>query len=682
MFFLQIRVFFFQFSSRNPISTNNIALLALFSLSLSLTLHFENMTPSTYITTLSIQISKWCTLFQHWKLILKSIAAIQSVQRQNKICILDIDVQGVQTIKKLESNNSNSSNKLNPIYVFIAPPSIQALESRLRNRGTETEEAMQRRLNNATKEMEYGMEGVLVMKENNGSTTRASRSSTHFDAVFVNDDLDKTLEDMVMRFREWFPTLLLLDNDDDGATKDGEEDGGSENGKEETKQHQQQQSSSSSFKEGNELIPPPVTDPLSFPQTTQGLQDFLSQIDKDCPLEGYIQTELTYQASRVHIGAGKKLDIPLPPIEQDGSKIEWSITLMDEHEEHLDINFGLVVIVDGEEEEVYAREMGRILSPAPYLMKDNGGSSTASKDGDGGSTGGGGGGEDDDATTSTANTVGSMMEQSHTSAKGKFTVQMAPVKVVIKLDNTYSWFTPKKISYSVTVIPPVDENMRQRSLRAKSVLTTILEGKEAVLAKKEKEKARADALTRIKQEMEGKLNELNSKLKSGKESIQAIQKKSEQAEAEAKTKAKEIKRSLSLVKKEEMTIDEVSSAIIALEEECARLKEKWEELNIEKHVREEEKRKFETEAEERQKERMRLQEEIAAAKEKEKGMVAEVESLARDQLLVRQNLEDLEKERKAREVEEGKYAEEVKFLQKQVDAVKLRFIEPKSLWIL
>lgn len=75
------------------------------------------------------------------------MAAVENVQKQGKICILDIDIQGVQKVKE---------SSLSPIYVFIAPPSFEELEKRLRGRGTETEEQMKTRLGNAKKELEYG----------------------------------------------------------------------------------------------------------------------------------------------------------------------------------------------------------------------------------------------------------------------------------------------------------------------------------------------------------------------------------------------------------------------------------------------------------------------------------------------------------------------------------------------
>lgn len=452
---------------------------------------------------------------------ISSIQSVQSVQNQNKICILDIDVQGVQTIK---SQQSASSTSLNPIYVFIAPPSMEALEARLRGRNTEEEASILKRLANAKAELEYGL------------------ADGNFDRVFVNDDLEKTCDEMAEQFVEWYPDLLGENEKvDNGTANDGE--------KAESK------SPTDVAKEEN--IPPPVVDPLSFPKTEDGLKALLSEIDQNCPLEGYSQAQLTYQASGVNIKAGKRLDIPLPPVEQDGSKVEWTVTLIDEHSEGLDLEFGLAVLVDGEE--VMVREMGRILSPAR-------------KEEDG----------DEEATTSTDDFTSDAEEGNNgdrgetPSAKGKFTVaNSAPVTVLIKLDNSYSWFTPKKINYSFTIIPPIDENMIQRSIRAKSVLPRILEGKAAAVEARDKEKARSDALDRIKSEMVEKMDHLNTQLEDGKKSIEQAHRRAEEAEKEANVKANEIKETLAAVKKEEESIDSCSKQIAQLEAECARLKVRY-----------------------------------------------------------------------------------------------------------
>ena len=93
---------------------------------------------------------------------------------------MDIDIQGVMKVKE---------SSLKPRYLFISPPSMEELEKRLRGRGTETEEAIQKRLGNAKKEMDYGHE------------------AGNFDRIFVNADLKSCFEDIVEAFREWYPHL-------------------------------------------------------------------------------------------------------------------------------------------------------------------------------------------------------------------------------------------------------------------------------------------------------------------------------------------------------------------------------------------------------------------------------------------------------------------------------------------
>ncbi|XP_038654389.1 guanylate kinase-like isoform X3 [Scyliorhinus canicula] len=75
-----------------------------------------------------------------------SKAAVHEVQAKNQICILDIDMQGVRNIKKTD---------LCPIYLSIQPPSFEILEQRLRQRKTETEESLQKRLLAAKMDMEF-----------------------------------------------------------------------------------------------------------------------------------------------------------------------------------------------------------------------------------------------------------------------------------------------------------------------------------------------------------------------------------------------------------------------------------------------------------------------------------------------------------------------------------------------
>jgi guanylate kinase len=91
-----------------------------------------------------------------------SKAAVDAVAQQGKVCVLDIDVQGVKQIKNTE---------LNPLYVFIKPPSLEELKSRLTGRKTESEESLTHRLKVASEELEYG-------------------TVDNFDFIVINDNLE------------------------------------------------------------------------------------------------------------------------------------------------------------------------------------------------------------------------------------------------------------------------------------------------------------------------------------------------------------------------------------------------------------------------------------------------------------------------------------------------------------
>lgn len=58
--------------------------------------------------------------------------------------MLDVDVQGARQIRKAG---------VPALLVFVAPPSLEELERRLRGRGTETPVSMERRIQNARDEI-------------------------------------------------------------------------------------------------------------------------------------------------------------------------------------------------------------------------------------------------------------------------------------------------------------------------------------------------------------------------------------------------------------------------------------------------------------------------------------------------------------------------------------------------
>ena len=89
-----------------------------------------------------------------------------------KRCILDIELQGVL---QLRAKAPLQSPPLHPVFLFLAPPSLTALKSRLKGRGTETDESMRKRLVAARAEVKYAMEGghdVIVVNEDVGEAGR------------------------------------------------------------------------------------------------------------------------------------------------------------------------------------------------------------------------------------------------------------------------------------------------------------------------------------------------------------------------------------------------------------------------------------------------------------------------------------------------------------------------------
>lgn len=80
--------------------------------------------------------------------------------------------QGVKQVKRTD---------LNARFLFLAPPSLEELERRLRGRGTESEESLKKRLAQAKNELEY------------------SQQPGAHDKIVVNDDLEKAYTEM----RDW-----------------------------------------------------------------------------------------------------------------------------------------------------------------------------------------------------------------------------------------------------------------------------------------------------------------------------------------------------------------------------------------------------------------------------------------------------------------------------------------------
>jgi len=93
---------------------------------------------------------------------------VKEALNDGKDVIFDIDWQGTQQMM-------SSASAIDLVRIFILPPSVKALEERLRNRAQDSEETVQHRMEQAESEISHWAE---------------------YDYVLVNDDLERTYEDL------------------------------------------------------------------------------------------------------------------------------------------------------------------------------------------------------------------------------------------------------------------------------------------------------------------------------------------------------------------------------------------------------------------------------------------------------------------------------------------------------
>jgi guanylate kinase len=96
-----------------------------------------------------------------------SKAFLETQVKSGKAVLLDVDVQGVESLKRCFGDRCLS--------IFILPPSMAELEQRLRSRKTESEEKVQARLTAARDELEHAKK---------------------FDQRIVNSDLQKSFNEL------------------------------------------------------------------------------------------------------------------------------------------------------------------------------------------------------------------------------------------------------------------------------------------------------------------------------------------------------------------------------------------------------------------------------------------------------------------------------------------------------
>ena len=92
---------------------------------------------------------------------------VERIWAKGHAIVFDIDVQGGVNLKRIFGEQAFS--------IFIQAPSVDVLRERLIGRGTDSDEAIERRVAKAASEMEF--------------------AAGKFDHVIINDDLQKALEE-------------------------------------------------------------------------------------------------------------------------------------------------------------------------------------------------------------------------------------------------------------------------------------------------------------------------------------------------------------------------------------------------------------------------------------------------------------------------------------------------------
>lgn len=97
-----------------------------------------------------------------------SRSTLEETINENKKILLELDVKGAMSVKKLYPNKSLS--------IFIEPPSVEVLKLRLEKRGTDNDERIIKRLERLESELSY---------------------KSNFDYHVINDDLDQAVNEIM-----------------------------------------------------------------------------------------------------------------------------------------------------------------------------------------------------------------------------------------------------------------------------------------------------------------------------------------------------------------------------------------------------------------------------------------------------------------------------------------------------
>jgi guanylate kinase len=99
---------------------------------------------------------------------------IERIWNENKVPVLDIDVQGAIHVQQ--------QYPVNTIAIFIQAPSVEELKRRLKFRGSETDESLQARVNKSTYEMTFKnhFENIIINENFETACKEADKIISNF----------------------------------------------------------------------------------------------------------------------------------------------------------------------------------------------------------------------------------------------------------------------------------------------------------------------------------------------------------------------------------------------------------------------------------------------------------------------------------------------------------------------
>jgi guanylate kinase len=150
-----------------------------------------NQTSYNYVSNETFhELRKNDTYFLEWAKVHNnfygtSASSWAAITAQGKIPIMEIDIQGARSIK-----DSALGLGIQPIFLFVAPPSIDMLKSRLTRRNTESDEEIELRLTNAGIEL-----------------AEATAAPDLFDHIIVNDNFETAVNAFFRFVRDNYPAI-------------------------------------------------------------------------------------------------------------------------------------------------------------------------------------------------------------------------------------------------------------------------------------------------------------------------------------------------------------------------------------------------------------------------------------------------------------------------------------------